>query len=130
MSPFSPENCVVYRDTLKMARDLIADPGRWCQEAGARTKKGRPCPASSPNAWSFCLDSAIRVACWARADDDDAIGSECGAIASLVTPIKARAGRMLDHMEFNDSSTHEEVLAVLDEAIANCDAVARGGSDA
>src|SRR6185369_1797313 len=96
-------------DNLKAARKLISKKKNWTQRAFARGKTGRVVNELGPAAVCFCaMGAVIRT----NAADltysatvlalDNAIPSECC---------------VYDVVEFNDTRTHKEVLALFDRAI-------------
>ena len=93
-------------EILKAARELISDPAHWTQGSEARDEKGDPVLARSKGARCFCavgaLISASGKAPWKR--PLEALRSE------LPKPIFYVS-------DFNDTGSHEEVLALFDRAI-------------
>ncbi|MDI3261174.1 MAG: hypothetical protein QJR02_15925 [Sinobacteraceae bacterium] len=91
---------------LTRARDLVARPGGWTQEEGARDDMGRPVPVFSPDACSFCSMGAIARACEDRHFEKgwDILRTALGG--RLVAP-------------WNDAPerTQAEVVAAFDRAI-------------
>jgi hypothetical protein len=108
-------------DILVRARELIADPAHWCQEVYSFDG-----PLTDPDTRCFCTLGAINRAVLEKHQklgvfehEDDAINFAEG------TPEAAAAiehlHKMLDGCsvaEFNDEHDHEEVIALLDQAIA------------
>lgn len=91
------------RETLIKAKALITDPKNWTQGAYARTGDGVPVPLSHSAAVCFCSMGAIRR-----------ISGELGAPYQA---LKREIGPSDMVCEYNDSHTHEEVLALFDKAI-------------
>lgn len=88
-------------ETLKAMRELISDEKRWTQHFTARDDKGRKTASDSPEAVCWCLIGAankITSYNWRYHDLVMALGVE-------------------DVGDFNDTHTHAEILARLDDAI-------------
>jgi hypothetical protein len=88
-------------ETLKAMRELIGDEKRWTQGEFARNDAGEVISINDPTATCFCLLGAFRrVGGW---DQDARV---------------LRVAMNVEHVGyFNDSHTHAEVIAKLDEAI-------------
>jgi hypothetical protein len=88
-------------ETLKAMRELLSDKNRWTQVFTARDAKGEQVPSDSPSAVCWCLLGA----------------------ANKITQYKhqysliRKALNVNDVAHFNDTHTHAEVLAKLDDAI-------------
>jgi hypothetical protein len=97
---------------LIAARELIADEARWTQNAPARGKSGREVDPNGRHAVCWCLLGAID-----RVGGRETFISFSGGHYA----IKALCRDGLDITAFNDApaTTHPEVLAKLDEAIAS-----------
>lgn len=97
-------------EVLRGARELLSEPERWTKDAGARDAKGAPCGWDAEDASCWCLDGAL---CRLAYRNNAAAYQEAGA---------ALRKFVLDdydsYVDFNDSRTHSEVLALLDRAIA------------
>ena len=99
------------RPTLRAARALLAEPGRWTQGALARTAGGSECGALDPDAHTFCTVGAMM-----RADygDNDAYSH----VQRIID--RYHESDEFDSVEaWNDdaANSRETVLAILDEAI-------------
>lgn len=98
---------------LRAARTLISNRVNWCKRISAITESGTWCHPNSPNspkAVAWCAYGAI-----VASSPNDYILKQ---IYDHFHPILRRLGfRTLS--ELNDKSSHEEVLAVFDEVIAN-----------
>ena len=105
------------RPTLRRARALLAEPGRWTQGAPARTAGGSECGALDPDAHAFCMVGALACA------DDDRSGrySEGAAYQHVLNIIgDYHEPDEFDSVEmWNDDpcTSQDAVLALLDEAI-------------
>ncbi len=105
---------------LTKARELLAVPERWTKRAEARNTKRREVYWSSEDAVCWCLAGAISKIspsmrdAW-RAED---------ALDAVAPPAPRSSER--PYIAFNDrrSTTHADILALLDRAIAK----ARGDS--
>ncbi|MDP9590618.1 UNVERIFIED_ORG: hypothetical protein J2W19_003182 [Shinella zoogloeoides] len=91
-------------ETLQNARELISDQKRWTQKAFARDASGNVVDSDDKAAVCFCAAGAITK-----------------AANNLHVAVRARhAFREVARqsvLDFNDSHTHAEVLAVFDLAI-------------
>lgn len=92
-------------ETLRAARELIADPEHWCQGASARDRNGQPVEAEDAAAVAWCAHGACRrvmpVAHSAlRHLGDAALATGSWCVSAL-----------------NDDGTHADVLAMFDHAI-------------
>lgn len=101
-------------ETLKTARDLIADPAHWTQRTSARDAAATPVPVASPDAKSFCTLGAVDRA--ARLDSHDFY-----AATDFFYQVIGSAESIA---QFNDGHTHEEVIALFDAAIEKAEAAA------
>jgi hypothetical protein len=93
--------------TLRKARELLADPARWTRNALARAvtpEHNLSCSPRDPTATCWCLRGALHKV----APDRDAAWR-----AEYYLEVAAAA----DIASFNDTATHAQVLAVLDEAL-------------
>ncbi len=81
--------------------ELIAEPEKWTQGVNARDKIGFSVDEKDPNAVSFCVYGALAL-CRISKDDSRFI-----ALREKVAPKWPS--------EWNDSSTHAEVVSVLKE---------------
>jgi hypothetical protein len=95
------------KEILIKARDLISDPKRWTKSTYARRQDGSPCSALNAEAVCFCAVGAI-----ARATD-----GHFEPTVALVKQLKMLCGG--DVIDFNDSHSHAEVLALFDKAIGS-----------
>lgn len=97
-------------DTLRAARDLIARPEHWTQEAAARTDTGAEVPAKDPYATKWCLWGACQYTAPYGPALRDAL-----TLLEITVPEVHRVGVT----KFNDTHTHKQVLRVLDRTIKN-----------
>ena len=88
---------------VKEVRELISDPNHWCQDSHYLNEKGEACDMA--NAVSFCLVGAISK-----------VGDTNGHVYNA---LKSKLAR--DLSPFNDSHSHQEVLAFLDSVIDEAD---------
>lgn len=95
-------------ETLRAARELIADPERWCQEVAARGKSGRPVDPTGRAAVAWCAIGACRRI--ARRDADFVAAFDRLGRAAFAVDV-AHPG------VFNDTHDHAEVMAMFDRAI-------------
>lgn len=96
------------RQLLEKTRQLLSEPRRWTKNFAALDDRYEPVPVQSSEACRFCLVGAIE-----RCRDGDCYSS----VPEVFRVLEEVAGR--DAVLFNDdmSTTHEDVLNVLDEAI-------------
>jgi hypothetical protein len=100
-------------ETLKAARQLISDPAKWTQGAQSRDKLGHPYAFDTDKAVCWCALGAIeRVA--------GRYSSERFEASTKLRSISPK-GLVID---FNDTHTHAEVLALFDAAIAELEGAA------
>ena len=97
-------------EVLKAARELIADESRWTQKTYARDADGNAVDWALTCAHSFCMLGAIRHV------TGRPIGH--GPVFAAIE----RACGVEYVVDFNDSHTHAEVLALFDAAIARLEA--------
>lgn len=101
---------------LEKIRALIEDPSTWTQDAWARNACGREVDFDSPKAVSFCLIGAIR-----RVTAEDKTEGDY-FLEYLTAALDIRGYRAADSYSrlqvFNDTTTHADVIEVLDEALA------------
>jgi hypothetical protein len=98
-------------DVLKAARERISDPARWTQGDYARLLNDEGCGGTHPEAVKWCAYGALSVA---GRPHIGPINAASDAIESLL----ADDGYCPDLVDFNDTHTHAEVLALFDAAIA------------
>lgn len=93
---------------LQMARALIADPAHWTQGPSARDAQGKPVHWSAWNAVAWCLTGAICK-----------VGLEAypSPTMAALNAVLVERGEEPSPAKFNDSHSHAEVLALVDEAI-------------
>jgi len=104
-------NITTAAEILKAARTLISKPENWTQRAFARTKLGGGGVATSYRAVCFCTVGGL-----VKAIHDLEITGEEHPLSKLITYLETFiTGEVAD---FNDSSTHAEVLELFDKAIA------------
>jgi hypothetical protein len=95
--------------TLRNVRELLGDPRKWTRGAIARTADDSETHPRSPNAASWCLIGA------AEACAPDRL-SYWAARSALVAEISRRVpGTGIPR--FNDTATHEELLAIIEGAL-------------
>lgn len=96
------------KQILIEARAKIADPEHWTQGAFARNYTGSPCPARSGTAVRWCAVGAVLVFSY----EEGLRQSRAAELAALHDAMER------DIADFNDTHTHEEVIAAFDRAIA------------
>ncbi|SKB62712.1 DUF6197 family protein [Sphingopyxis flava] len=98
------------RADLQAIRDLLADPQRWTQHYCGRTIEGTPITVPAREAVCFCLMGAIY-----QTQGSD-FGGNINEIEDHLNASPLLNG--VSYVRFNDTHTHAEVLALLDERIA------------
>ena len=98
------------KQLLIAAREIIEKPENWTKETFARTRSGKETFTADAKACMFCAEGALIRA-------QQTIG---GNVESAVLTLENLVGSALYLSRFNDSHTHQEVLNVFDQAIANC----------
>ncbi len=89
---------------LQATRKKISLPGNWCKGTWARNALGNPVDKFSSSAVAWDLMGALLI-----------VSAAPGVMKALSLLRTANGDRPLG--PFNDRSTHEEVLALLDSAI-------------
>ena len=95
---------------LKHAKALIADKEHWLQEAFATNAEGRNTSPWNADAVNFCAVGANRKA--AGMEHSEGSRKYLAIACKLMT-----FGEYSNIAEFNDRSTHEEVMELFDVAI-------------
>ena len=100
------------KEILRGIRELIRNPAHWTRGALARNAQGQDVPVASPDVQALCLTGAIY-----RFDVLHPNADTMRAVwGSLLEVIHHRYKCPVP--EFNDTHSHTEVLAVLDEVIS------------
>lgn len=103
---------------LRNCKKLITPRDKWCQGVQARTKEGIKILDNSSRAYSYCIAGAIRKVLSNFIYDIEAF-PEYEYLTKVMNE---------DAVIYNDTHTHEEVLAKFNEAIelASCDLINLG----
>lgn len=106
-------------EVLRVARELVARPGGWCQRALARTASGHPAPTHSREAVCFCARGALMRAAGMQ---PELVLFSPRAEAAL--DAAAREQGFIGFVGYNDAPgrTQAEVVALYDAAIAKLEA--------
>jgi hypothetical protein len=91
---------------LANAKSLIASPARWTQGEFARNETGNRVSTYSDDAVCFCAIGALRLA--ARRED-----VSCQYLWEILNV----SGKFGSVVETNDRGTHDDVMAMFDDAI-------------
>jgi hypothetical protein len=102
-------------EILKAGRELISDPARWTQTTYARAENGEILFGDDPGAICWCSRGALQKVLNTHRSIPPKVGMALDAAARQL------ARRNVGVIEFNDSRTHAEVLAMWDRAIANAE---------
>ena len=100
-------------EILRATRARIANPDNWTKDGLARNEAGEPVHPEASDACQWCLLGAERSI-------TDSIPDRIEANDYIYRALRENVGADLRFMmlsEFNDTRSHEEVLAVLDRAI-------------
>jgi hypothetical protein len=101
------------KDILIKAREIISDEKNWTQGIEARDKDGNAVAYFNPLAICFCSIGAVERAAFLTN------GDPARALCALTTGEIYYSNIAI--AKFNDNSSHAEVLAMFDTAIANVD---------
>lgn len=107
---------VTAQETLILAREKIVQG--WTYLASARDERGLPLASGDGRAVSWCLWGALAAV--HDGDQNNSVFNQAMNRVRAVLPEKYQRGRFPD-VDFNDDpqTTKEDVLRVLDRAIAN-----------
>jgi hypothetical protein len=99
-------------DVLKKARDRITNPENWCKGTMAKTAYGVSTCVHDEKACQWCSLGAIEYA-------TGGLDMDCqfALVLDVMASIKAGLEYPYSISNFNDNSSHEEVLEVFDHAI-------------
>lgn len=109
-------------DDLKAARKLIEEPKGWTQGQFARDSEGFPMLPHSPIAVCFCSIGATLRATMGHTPRSAATPGQRQRHIGALDLLRGFLPAHSDIVTFNDTHTHEEVLAVFDKAIAAAEA--------
>ncbi len=101
-------------EVLRAAREQISDPANWCKGSFAKNYAGKSVQPWDPTACQWCLGGAI------GAQDAKTNLMRAQAIwQDLLDLLRTAAGEdgFVSPAYFNDTHTHEEVLALMDRAL-------------
>lgn len=98
-------------EMLKNVRARLSEPARWTQCAPARDADGLSCNVRDGCSW--CLFGALLLE-----TQFSTVGMGHLAISLLCQAMRELGFGSQNITRFNDSHTHDEVLAILDFAIA------------
>lgn len=115
---------------LKYTKRTIETPEQWTQHAWARSPKNRRCKITNPRACKFCLHGGLDYCFWllggrAHYQTDKAVWRANSAIVRtaryMLTDAIEDLPMHMNLLQWNDLDTteHDDVIAVLDTAIAN-----------
>ena len=106
-------------DILKAGRELLSDPNRWTKRTLARDKNGHATDVYDAKATCFCSLGAMHRAALHKGADLDTRYRIQDRLTASVKALYPRHPSLI--YVFNDSSstTHDQILAVWDHAIAN-----------
>ena len=103
-------------EALRISRDLIADPEHWTQGSPARKADGSMTEPLDTDAYQYCVVGAMVAAANKISDWRYDHGQSCALVDEMKCAfrhtVRGRVG------PYNDSHTHAEVLAALEQTIA------------
>lgn len=105
------------KEALVEARKLISNPANWTKNAFARNKHGDLAKVTSPTATCFCFVGAVT-----RVDPKN-ISRHMRFLRAKIAPNippKRYVALAQAVYNFNDNASHSELLAKIDELIAEC----------
>ncbi len=102
------------KQTLVKAKEAIQDPNTWTQGRSARMADGKPTYPGDSDASCFCSVGAIEKVTLATGDKAR-YPLYAGAIAELSAVLFPKFSGIA---QMNDSSSHGQVMAYFDRAIA------------
>jgi hypothetical protein len=104
---------------LRAARETIADPKHWTQGAYARDKHGVPVDSLRGEGCTFCTFGAVRHV--VAKENAEYFEAEVALDSSVP---RDGMGATIGAINFNDAptTTHADVLALFDRAIARAEA--------
>lgn len=105
------------KEFLTQTRDLISDPKNWTQNTFARNKYGDPVPFFYKSAVCFCSIGALKRVCNYEIMNDFEYfyNHSYDLLNKIVVEITKDPSQTIGH--YNDSHTHNEVIAVFNKAI-------------
>lgn len=102
------------REGVQKVRDLLSNPLHWTKRTYARNSRGEDVDISSPEAMSFCLYGASAYVDGVTLTDHKP-SPTYNAIREYIWD-----NRNFDSaIQFNDYSTHKQVIALLDELLVS-----------
>jgi hypothetical protein len=115
--------------TLRAARAIIEDPAHWTTDFAARDKDGNVVTSLDRRARCFCSLGAIHRAVYQSNENYRLLPPDQLALARVVEGVainrlQAAIDAAIDPMtvesvtHYNDTHSHEDVLAIFDAAIA------------
>lgn len=103
---------------LKALRGLLAEPSHWTKGSFAKDKEGEPCSSGGAEATCFCLVGGINRITRGSIPLGRALTKALISVPGedpRTARLKARHGFLYT---FNDGAAHEEVLALIDNALS------------
>ena len=99
-------------DVLKMARDLIQEPGAWVKGSHAQDDRGEEIAPEEPDAVCFCLEGAI-----IRALTELGESAESSELLEMDAELMGDDGEYMTMWQDRAERTHDEVLARVDATL-------------
>lgn len=110
-------------NVLIAARARISDRSEWCKGAEARNAQGASVDPRSPAAVRWCATGALAR----EGEYDPAFPAAVAAIAWAIADFLPAGRVFVSAYNDDDRTTHEDILALYDRAIARAREKERGG---
>lgn len=105
-------------ELLKKARELITDPAHWTQRRYGETEDGKIlCAASMVEAYKVCAVGALYKAISNKLDHYETVLEAKNELTKGIDSHEEEKYKNLQITDFNDQTSHEEVLALFDTTI-------------
>jgi hypothetical protein len=112
---------ITVKEALERAMKIIETPDKWTVEAIARDKNSKPVSCLSSTACAFCTVGAIEKALYELSNEKGLMIPYAGPVMnSLFMHLNSYRERSIS--EWNDSTSHAEVIKVFKSAIASKEA--------
>ena len=101
-------------DTIRCARDLLADESRWCRADMARDRFGNNVHPAGLRAVQWCAEGSLHAAMNVVKPHSSYWYSMRGRLEWAAEKV---AGRTISLYRFNDTCTHSELMGMFDVAL-------------
>jgi len=96
-------------------KELLADPASWTQGQFARDIWGRAVDVQGERAICWCIGGGIRK-CYPDSEEWESVSKKILRVIDPAFDPENKDWRLEPIFDFNDKSTHAEVMKVLEEA--------------